>query len=72
MENLAKLLIALGIGIVALGIAMFALAKLGGGGFKIPGDIYIRKGNYTIYFPIFTCLVISLILTLLINFWSRR
>ncbi|MDD4170570.1 MAG: DUF2905 domain-containing protein [Desulfotomaculaceae bacterium] len=38
----------------------------------MPGDIYIRKGNFTFYFPLVTCLIISIILTLIFNFLGRK
>lgn len=72
MENMARLMIALGISIIAIGLVVLAFAKLGGSGFRLPGDIYIKKGSFTFYFPLLTCLIISLVLTLIINLWSRR
>lgn len=34
---------------------------------KLPGDIYIHKGNVSFYFPVVTCIVISLVLTLIVS-----
>jgi hypothetical protein len=45
-------------------------AKFGMG--RLPGDIFIHKGNYSFYFPIVSSIVLSLVLTLLFNFISRR
>jgi hypothetical protein len=41
---------------------------------KLPGDIYIQKGSFSLYFPIVTCILISLILTALLSlaFWLWR
>jgi hypothetical protein len=39
---------------------------------KIPGNIRWQKGPVTVYFPLGTCIVISLLLSLLLHFWSRR
>lgn len=39
---------------------------------RLPGDIVVRKGNFTLYAPLVTGLVLSLVLTLLLNLWSRR
>ena len=39
---------------------------------KLPGDITIKGRNYSIYFPIVTCLLISIILTILLNLFSRK
>jgi hypothetical protein len=38
----------------------------------LPGDIYIQRGTWTFYFPLATCLVISVVLTLLFSLFSRR
>ncbi|MDD2621314.1 MAG: DUF2905 domain-containing protein [Syntrophomonadaceae bacterium] len=47
-------------------------SKLGLPLFKLPGDIYFKKGNTSFYFPVVSCILISLILTLIFNFMSRR
>jgi len=39
---------------------------------KLPGDISIDRGNVHFYFPIVTCLLLSLVLTLLLNVFFRR
>ncbi|MBC7343206.1 MAG: DUF2905 domain-containing protein [Clostridia bacterium] len=70
-DSMAKSIVAIGIGLIALGLIMWALARLGIPG-KLPGDILVRKGNFTIYFPIVSCLLLSLILTLLFNVFFRR
>lgn len=72
MEAMAKLLIGIGLFIILAGIMLYALARLGLYGIKIPGDIYVKKGNFSFYFPIVTCLVISFLLTLIINLIGRR
>ncbi|MGH7943715.1 MAG: DUF2905 domain-containing protein [Opitutaceae bacterium] len=55
--------------IAAIGAAFWLFGRSGGG--LLPGDIVIEKKNVRFYFPIVTCLVISLILTL-IAWLSRR
>ena len=65
---MAKLLIILGIILVALGLLWPLFQKLGLG--RLPGDIVVEKENFSFYFPIVTSIVISLILTLL--FWLFR
>ncbi len=65
---MAKLLIIIGIILVALGLLWPLLQKLGLG--RLPGDIVVEKENFSFYFPIVTSIVISLILTLL--FWLFR
>lgn len=39
---------------------------------RIPGDIIIKKNNFIFYFPITTCILLSLFLTLIFNFLRRR
>jgi hypothetical protein len=63
-HSIGKLLIVLGIVIVVIGILLTQSDKIPFIG-KLPGDIFIRKGNFTFYFPIVTSVVISIILTLL-------
>ena len=69
-EGIGKILIIIGIVIVVLGL-LFAFGGrvpfLG----KLPGDILIRKDGFTFYFPVVTFLLLSVILTLIVNFIFR-
>ena len=56
-----RLLIAAGIVLVAVGVAMHFGLPLG----RLPGDIVIRRGSGTFYFPIVTCIVVSVVLSIL-------
>ncbi|RJX27969.1 MAG: DUF2905 domain-containing protein [Dethiobacter sp.] len=68
-ENFGKLLLTIG-GIIALvGVAYLFLGRLGLG--RLPGDILIKRENLTIYFPITTMIIISLILTLIFSLFRR-
>ncbi len=40
--------------------------------FRLPGDILIRKGNITFFFPLTTCIVLSLVFTVLLNLFFRK
>jgi hypothetical protein len=60
-----RFLIILGITLFAAGVLWPWLTKLGLG--RLPGDIIIRRENFSLYFPITTCIVISALLTLV--FW---
>jgi Flp pilus assembly protein protease CpaA len=71
LEAMARLLIWGGLIIVAGGIMLYFFAKMGGSGLKLPGDIYIKKDNFTFYFPIVTCLVLSVIISVILNFFRR-
>ena len=66
--NLPRLLIVIGITLVAVGLLWPWLAKLGLG--RLPGDILIERGNSRFYFPLTTSIIVSLILSLL--FWLLR
>ncbi|MDD3268084.1 MAG: DUF2905 domain-containing protein [Syntrophomonadaceae bacterium] len=72
MENMARILIFAGIVLLLAGLIFLGISKLGIAGFKLPGDLYIKKGNTSIYFPVVSCILISLILTLIFNLISRR
>jgi len=71
MGTLGKLLIFAGILLVALGVFFtFGWKYLPLG--RLPGDIGIRKGDFTFIFPVATCILISLLLTVFLNFFFRR
>ena len=38
---------------------------------RLPGDIFIRKGNFSFYFPLATCLLLSVLLTILLNLFRK-
>jgi hypothetical protein len=69
-EHLGKLLILTGVFIVILGLLVTFWSKIPLLG-KLPGDIFLQKGNFRLFFPIVTCLVISGILTIVINLLIR-
>lgn len=64
-----KWLITLGIALVVVGLAWPWLAKLGLG--KLPGDIVVKREDFSFYFPITTSIVISLVLTLILWLFKR-
>jgi hypothetical protein len=66
--DVRRLLIVLGAALLAAGLAWPWLARWGLG--RLPGDIVIQRPNFFFYFPVVTCLVISVVLTLL--FWLFR
>jgi len=68
-ESLGKILLIAGAVLIAGGLLFFLIDRLGLG--RLPGDIVIRRENFTFYFPIITTLVLSLVLTLLINLIRR-
>ena len=66
-----KTLIVLGLVLVAVGAVFMLAGKVPFIG-KLPGDIIVRKKNFTFYFPLATSLLISLLLSLLLWFLSRK
>jgi hypothetical protein len=64
MEEAGKLLIYAGVFLLVTGVIIIALSKWNIPIGKLPGDIYIKKDNFTFYFPLGTSLLISLIVSL--------
>ena len=63
--------LAVGLAIAATGLIMLATPRIPWLG-RLPGDLRIGKGSLTVYFPIVTCLLLSVILSLLLNLLRRR
>jgi len=70
MAEFGKTLIYIGIVLVVLGLIVSAVGKIPWLG-HLPGDIIIQRGRFTFYFPLATCILISVILTLVLYFFSR-
>ena len=70
MSDLARILIVLGVLLVVVGLALLLVPKLPGLG-KLPGDLVIKRENFTFYFPLGTCILISVILSLIIWLFRR-
>ncbi len=71
MPEIGKLLIIVGGFIVAVGLVLFLGLRIPFLG-RLPGDFSVDRGNVHFYFPIVTCLLLSLVLTLLLNLFFRR
>jgi uncharacterized membrane protein YkgB len=67
---LGKTLILLGVFIILIGLLLLVGEKIPWVG-RLPGDIIIRKKNFTFYFPIVTSIIISIILTLLFTLFRK-
>ena len=65
-----KLLILLGVFIILIGLLLLIGEKIPWIG-RLPGDIIIRKKNFTFYFPLATSILISIILTLLFTLFRK-
>ena len=70
--NLGRLLIVAGMALIALGLLALAMSRLNLPLGRLPGDIVWRGRNTTVYIPLVTCLLLSLLGTLLLWLFSRR
>lgn len=71
-ESIGKTLMIFGILLVIVGAVIYFGGKYTALG-RLPGDIHIERENFSFYFPVVTSIIISLILTVVINlFFSRR
>ncbi len=66
---MARLLVVLGLVLVVIGLLWPWLARIGIG--HLPGDMVVRHGNFTFYFPIVTSIVISVVLSLVLWLINR-
>ena len=66
--NMQKILIIIGIILLIIGLFYPYIKKLGLG--QLPGDILFKTGNSTFFFPVMTCLIISIILTIIFNLFK--
>jgi Protein of unknown function (DUF2905) len=67
--DVQRVLIGLGLVILLVGLAWPLVSKLGLG--RLPGDIVIQRDNFTLYLPIVTCLVLSLLASLVLWVLTR-
>ena len=68
---MARFLIITGVLLVVIGGLLLVAGKIPYIG-KLPGDIYIKRGNFTFYFPLATCILLSVLFTILLNLFFRR
>ena len=71
MTSLARLLVQIGLILIVAGGLIFLLGKLGISLGNIPGDLTWRRKNVTVFFPLGTSILISVLLTLLFWLFSR-
>ncbi len=70
MTGLGKLLIYVGLFLVVVGLIFSLGGKIPWLG-HLPGDIYIQRERFTFYFPLTTCILISIIITLVLYLFRR-
>jgi len=69
VETVARILIATAIALALIGGALLLAAKLGLG--RLPGDVVVRRGNFTFYAPVGLMVILSLVLTLVLSLLRR-
>jgi len=69
-QSFGKIIILIGAILIGMGLVILLVGKIPGVG-RLPGDILLKKGNLTFYFPLATCFIISIVLTVIINLFKR-
>jgi Protein of unknown function (DUF2905) len=67
MQDAGRLVLVFGVFLVLIGGALMLFGRL-----HLPGDFIFRRGGTTVYIPIATSLIISLVLTVVLNFIFRQ
>ena len=70
LEGIGKLLIGGALVLLVLGVILLLLGRFGLD--RLPGDFVFRRGNLTIYAPIGLMILVSIVLTILLNLFFRR
>lgn len=70
-QSLGRMLIGIGVLLLVVGLILVGIGRFFHIG-SMPGDIVYKKGNFTFYFPVVTCLVVSDIISLLLKIVFRR
>jgi len=70
MAHLGKLLLIAGLGIALIGLVLMVGERFGLG--RLPGDLVWKRKQVTVYFPWVTSLLLSVVLTVLLNLFLRR
>jgi len=69
--QVGKLLIIIGVVFIGVGLLVNVMEKIPGID-KLPGDIYVKKENFTFYFPLTTCLLISVIMSFIFILLNKK
>ena len=70
VSEMGRTILVLGAFLVVIGLVLMLGGRIPGFG-RLPGDIVVRRGNFTFYFPLVTCLLLSLLLTALFALLRR-
>jgi uncharacterized protein HemY len=71
IEQFGKILLITGLFIACIGVILMLSGKVSWIG-RLPGDIVVKKKNFTLYFPLATSIILSIILSLILYFLNRR
>lgn len=70
-QSVGRILVGVGALLFIVGLIMMGLGRFFNFG-SLPGDIVYKKGNFTFYFPIMTCLLLSVIISFIFRIFFRR
>ncbi len=69
MNEIARLTIIAGLGLTAAGLVFLLISKVPSE--KLPGDILIKKEDFTFYFPLASCIIVSILVSVLMNVFRK-
>jgi hypothetical protein len=72
MSDIGKTLVVVGLGLVVLGLLVWLDGKMNLPLGRLPGDLRINRSSFKFYFPLTTCLLISVVLTVIMWLLRRR
>ena len=67
VRSVGRTLVLIGLAITALGLVVMLGVTIG----RLPGDIVVKRGNFSLYFPLATSIIVSILLTLLFAMFRR-
>ena len=70
LQPLGRILIAFGVALILIGVAVLLAPKFPWLG-RLPGDVLIQRERFTFYFPLASCLLVSLVVTILLWFIGK-
>jgi len=71
LQDLGKYLIIIGLALVVLGAVLSVGGRIPWLG-RLPGDIIVKRESFTFYFPVTTCIIVSLVLSLFFYLFFRK
>jgi hypothetical protein len=71
VDGIGRLLILVGVVAITVGAVLLFLPRIPWLG-RLPGDIVVQRERFTLYFPLATSIVVSIVLTILLNLFFRR